>query len=214
MRAHCAGHANSAFPTPERRALDGFIQITEASTLGASPLAELTVPSPIHDIGEDTMTRHAQIPDSRITWPPRHSPSSSIVFAQNTIEIAAPPEKVWLALIDCVRWPSWYKHCADVSVLRGGPVLSAEGKFRFKTIGFYFEPDVVTFSPYRVLIWLAKGPAGTSGAHAWYIEPTPGGCRVVTEEAQRGFLLRSDVLLQGLVAHQFARAEFPDGSHH
>jgi hypothetical protein len=40
------------------------------------------------------MTRHAQIPDFRITWPPGHSPSSSIVFAQNTIEIAATPEKV------------------------------------------------------------------------------------------------------------------------
>jgi hypothetical protein len=136
------------------------------------------------------MTRHGQIPDSRITWPPGHSPSASIVFAQNTIEIAATPEKVWALLIDCVRWPSWYKHCADVSVLRGGPVLSAKGKFRFKTIGFYFEPDVVMFSPYRVLIWLARGPAGTSGAHAWYIEPTPGGCRVISEETQKGFLLR------------------------
>jgi hypothetical protein len=92
------------------------------------------------------MKRHAQIPDSRITWPPGYSPSSSIVFAQNTIEIAATTEKVWSLLIDCVRWPSWYKHCADVSVLRGGPVLSAKGKFRFKTIGFYFESDVVTFS--------------------------------------------------------------------
>jgi hypothetical protein len=40
-----------------------------------------------------------------------------------------------------------------------------------------------------MLIWAAKGPAGTSGAHAWYIEPTPGGCHVVTEEAQRGLLL-------------------------
>jgi hypothetical protein len=110
------------------------------------------------------MTRHAQIPDSRITWPPGHSPSSSIVLAQNTIEIAATPEKVWAPLIDCVSWPFWYKHCTDVSVLRGGPVLSAKGKFRFKTIGFYFEPDVVTFSPYRLLIWVAKGPVGTSGA--------------------------------------------------
>jgi hypothetical protein len=150
----------------------------------------LTAASSTHDTGEDTMTQHAQVPDSRITWPPGHSPSSSIVFAQNTIEIAAAPEKVWALLIDCVRWPSWYKHCTDVSVLRGESVLSAEGKFRFKTIGFYFEPDVVTFSPYRVLIWLAKGPAGTSGAHAWYIEQALGGCRVITEETQKGLLLR------------------------
>jgi hypothetical protein len=47
----------------------------------------------------------------------------------------------------------------------------------------------VTFRPNQMLIWAAKGPAGTSGAHAWYIEPTPGGCHVVTEEAQRGLLL-------------------------
>ncbi|MGA7807667.1 hypothetical protein [Bradyrhizobium sp.] len=41
----------------------------------------------------------------------------------------------------------------------------------------------------QMLIWSAKGPAGTSGSHAWYIEPTPGGCHVITEEAQRGLLL-------------------------
>jgi hypothetical protein len=93
------------------------------------------------------MTRHAQIPDSRIAWPPGDSPSSSIVFAQNTIEIGATAAKLWALLIDCVRSPSGHKHCADVSVLRGGSVLSAKAKFRFKTIGFYFEPDVVTFSP-------------------------------------------------------------------
>ena len=135
------------------------------------------------------MTKNAQIPDSRIIWPPKHSPASSRVFAQNTIEIAAAPETVWSLLIDCVKWPSWYKHCSDVSVLKGGPLLSANSQFRFKTLGFYFEPEIVTFRPNQMLIWSAKGPAGTSGAHAWYIEPTPGGCHVVTEEAQRGLLL-------------------------
>jgi uncharacterized membrane protein len=141
------------------------------------------------EIGESDMTKNAQIPDSRIIWPPEHSPASSRVFAQNTIDIAATPETVWSLLIDCVKWPSWYKHCFDVSVLKGGPLLSANSQFRFKTLGFYFEPEIVTFMPNQMLIWSAKGPAGTSGAHAWYIEPTPGGCHVVTEEAQRGLLL-------------------------
>jgi len=135
------------------------------------------------------MTKNAQIPDSRIIWPPEHSPASSRVFAQNTIDIAATPETVWSLLIDCVKWPSWYKHCSDVSVLKGGPLLSANSQFRFKTLGFYFEPEIVTFMPNQMLIWSAKGPAGTSGAHAWYIEPTPGGRHVVTEETQRGLLL-------------------------
>jgi hypothetical protein len=135
------------------------------------------------------MTQSAQIPDPRIIWPKGRGPTGSSVFAQNIIEIAATPNTAWSLLIDCVKWPSWYKHCADVSVLRGGPVLSADSKFRFKTIGFYFEPEIETFQPSRMLVWSAKGPAGTSGAHAWHIEPTPGGCRVITEEAQRGLLL-------------------------
>jgi hypothetical protein len=141
------------------------------------------------DDSRNVMTKNVQIPDSRIVWPPHYAPASSIVFAQNNIDIAATPERVWSLLIDCVQWPSWYKHCTDVSMLRGGPLLSAQSKFRFKTLGFYFEPDIETFEPFKTLIWSAKGPAGTRGAHAWYIERKTGGCRVITEEAQRGVLL-------------------------
>jgi hypothetical protein len=146
-----------------------------------------------------------QIPDSRIIWPPEHLPASSMVFAQNTIEIAATPDTVWSLLIDCVKWPLWYKHCSDVSVLRGGPLLGIHSKFRFKALRFYFEPEIETFEPSRMLVWSAKGPAGSSGAHAWYIEPTPGGCRVITEEAQRGlflFFLRSYTRGVLLTSHQ------------
>jgi hypothetical protein len=111
----------------------------------------------------NVMTKNVQIPDSRIVWPPHYAPASSNVFAQNSIDIAATPERVWSLLIDCVQWPSWYKHCADVSILRGGPLLSAQSKFRFKTLGFYFEPDIKTFEPFKMLIWSAKGPAATPG---------------------------------------------------
>lgn len=145
------------------------------------------------------------VSDSRIKWPRGHSPGSSVVFAQNTIEIAAPTDTVWSLLIDCVKWPSWYKHCADVSVLRGGPLLGANSKFRFKTLQFYFEPEIETFDSDRMLVWSAKGPAGTSGAHAWYIESTSGGCRVITEEAQKGiflFFVRSRARRTLLAAHE------------
>ncbi len=135
------------------------------------------------------MPEHPQLPDGRIAWPREHEPSSALVFAQNTIDVAASAQTAWSLLINCVRWPRWYKHCTDVSILRGGPSLSAGSQFRFKTLGFYFEPEIVTFEPDRLLVWSAKGPAGTSGAHAWFIEPTRGGCRVITEESQRGALL-------------------------
>jgi hypothetical protein len=68
-----------------------------------------------------------------------------MVFAQNIVDIAASPETVWSQLVDCVAWPQWYKHCSDVSMLRGGSRLNSESKFRFKTLGFYFEPEIVTF---------------------------------------------------------------------
>lgn len=139
--------------------------------------------------GEHFMAKEMLRPDPRIVWPPKHQPTSAMVFAQNIIDIAAAPNAVWSQLIDCVAWPSWYKDCSDVSTLRGGPLLSAHSKFRFKTLGLYFEPEVVTFEPQRMLVWSAKGPAGTSGSHAWYIESTPVGCRVTTEEAQSGWAL-------------------------
>ncbi len=129
-----------------------------------------------------------QIPDPRISGLPGHAPGSSSVFAQNVIDIPASLEVVWSRLIDCVEWPRWYNHCADVSVLRGGSRLTADAKFRFKTLRFYFEPEIDVFEPFRMLVWSAKGPLGSSGAHAWYIEPLPGGRRVITEETQRGLL--------------------------
>ena len=135
------------------------------------------------------MTKLSQTPDPRITWPTEHAPASAMVFAQNVVDVAATPETVWSQLVDCVAWPQWYKHCSDVSILRGGSLLSANSKFRFKTLGFYFEPEIVMFEPHRRLVWSAKGPAGASGSHAWYIEPRPGGCRVITEESQIGWVL-------------------------
>ena len=135
------------------------------------------------------MPNSAQCPDPEIVWPPNHSPASAVVFTHNSVDIQAPPQKVWSLLIDCVAWPRWYKKCSDVSILKGDANLEAGSKFRFKTLRTYFEPDVITFDACRMLVWSAKGPAGTSGSHAWHIESTAAGCRVVTEEAQKGLLL-------------------------
>ena len=53
-----------------------------------------------------------------------------------------------------------------------------------------YEPEITTFEPAHLLVWRADGPLGTSGAHAWHIELTGNnGCRVITEECQKGLLL-------------------------
>jgi len=41
------------------------------------------------------MTKIAQTPDARITWPAEHAPASAVVFAQNVVDIATAPEAVW-----------------------------------------------------------------------------------------------------------------------
>ena len=134
-----------------------------------------------------------QIPDPRIPWPTEHAPATARVFAQNIVDVAASPQAVWSQLIECIAWPQWYKHCSDVSILRGGPCLVADSQFRFKTLGFYFEPEVVTFEPHQTLVWSAKGPAGTSGSHAWYRRDTRRLSRHHGRVAERpaSFLLRS-----------------------
>jgi hypothetical protein len=68
-----------------------------------------------------------------------------------------------------------------------------------------FEREIVTFEPHRMLVWSAKGPAGTSGSHAWYIEPSPRGCRLITEESQIGlflFFLRTRTRDRLLTSHE------------
>ncbi|WP_113891168.1 SRPBCC family protein [Roseiarcus fermentans] len=75
------------------------------------------------------MPSDAQTPNRRIVWPRQHSPSSAVVFAHNTVDIRASPQRVWSLLIDCVAWPRWYKHCSDVSILRGGAALQAGANF-------------------------------------------------------------------------------------
>jgi len=151
------------------------------------------------------MTAIKQVPDAAMIWPSGNSPAESGVFAQNVIEVRAKPETVWSLLVDCAKWPRWYRHCADVSILRDGSTLREHSKFRFKTLNLYFEPEVTVFEPQRMLVWFAKGPLGSSGAHAWRIEPIRDGCRVITEETQRGIpsrLLGWHTRKRLLLAHQ------------
>lgn len=117
---------------------------------------------------------HFLVSAARIIWSLENAPATAVVFAQTIIEIAATADKVWSLWIDCIRWPNWYKHCSEVSIVRGGPLLDGSSKFRFKTLRLVFEPEITMFEPARILVWMAKGPLCTRGAHAWYIEPTAG----------------------------------------
>jgi uncharacterized protein YndB with AHSA1/START domain len=121
-----------------------------------------------------------------IIWPERFKPENCPVHAVNSIDIAAPPEKVWEWLIVPESWPQWYANSSNVVI--DGP-LEPGKRFQWRTFGVTIQTEVQEFVPYERLAWHATGFL-LDVYHAWLIEPTPTGCHVVTEETQHGVMPR------------------------
>lgn len=133
--------------------------------------------------------------DDAIIWPPRFAPANCPIHVRNEIEIAAPAEVAWAWLVRAERWPSWYANSADVRFLDGAPPdLAAGTRFRWRTFGVTITSTVREHEPPARLAWDAYS-FGVEAYHAWLITPTAGGCRVLTEETQHGFLARLGALV-------------------
>jgi hypothetical protein len=124
-----------------------------------------------------------------INWPEEFDPEKSKFFVHNEIEIAAPPEAVWKILIDAMAWESWYIGAKNVSFVNAGEaVLQADSRFNWETMGLKFPNTTIKeFEPYRLLAWESRIKS-IQGYHVWLIIPTEKGCKVITEEAQNGWL--------------------------
>ncbi len=131
-------------------------------------------------------------------WPSGLKPESVAVYARNEIEIAAAPERVWRWLVGGERWPQWYGNCTSFRYIdergapgeediRGGPDLTADRSFEWRTFGARVRSVVLVFDPCRELGWDARA-TGLYAYHGWMLEPAGAGCRVITEETQRGWL--------------------------
>ncbi len=127
-------------------------------------------------------------------WPSGMEPGSVPVHAYNEIEIAASPERVWRWLIRAARWPQWYGNCAELRFVGDGgpgaslsPDLRPGRSFEWRTFGARVRSRVVIFEPHRELGWDARS-IGLYAYHGWTLEPRGAGCRVVTEETQRGWV--------------------------
>ncbi len=130
-----------------------------------------------------------------IQWPAEFAPSGSPVFVSNAIEINASPEKVWFWLTNAATWHQWYCNASAVQLLHPpGQKLQAATSFKWKTFGAHLQSSVIEFQPYERLAWDARG-TGILAYHAWLIIPNVHGCRVITEETQRGWLCRLGNLL-------------------
>jgi hypothetical protein len=132
--------------------------------------------------------------DPAIRWPDRFSPDRAPVHVVNAITIRASPETVWKVLIRAVDWHGFYANASKVVIEGGGADLSDEARFTWRTFGVDLETQVQEFEPFERIAWLARGSL-IEAYHAWLIVPTPGGCRVITEETQHGIAAHAGRLI-------------------
>jgi uncharacterized protein YndB with AHSA1/START domain len=119
-------------------------------------------------------------------WPDEARPEVSPVYSRREVEVAAPVATVFAWLTHAERWPEWYSQCGSVKILGGpAPVLGTGSHFRWSVLGVAVETTVEECDPPHRLAWRGTG-LGATAYHSWDIEPTPTGCRVITEETQRG----------------------------
>jgi hypothetical protein len=121
-----------------------------------------------------------------VRFPDAARPERSPVYAYNEIDVNAPPERVWAWLVRATRWPEWYANARDVHV-EGGAELVPGRRFDWITFGVRVHTVVEEHVPGERLSWSGRG-LGASAYHGWVIVPRAGGCRVITEETQRGLV--------------------------
>jgi hypothetical protein len=139
-----------------------------------------------------------QTAEDEIRWPPEFHPANVEVRARNEVQINASPEVVWAWLLRAPLWPDWYPNSAHVRLPGEADRDLALGmRFWWKTFGLNLVSEVKELTPCTRLAWNAKG-LGTSVYHAWLLRPVDGGCWVLTEENQHGWLCR---------LHKFLRPE-------
>ncbi|REA06150.1 SRPBCC domain-containing protein [Haloferax sp. Atlit-6N] len=116
---------------------------------------------------------------------------------ETSIDIDAPPERVWETLVDFDRYPEWNPFMR----IAGRPNEGATLTVHLRPPGgreSEFEPDVVHCEKHRELRWLGHlvFPGLFDGEHRFRLEPLDGGERTRFEHAETfsgvlaGLLLR------------------------
>src|SRR5205085_2632491 len=78
--------------------------------------------------------------------------------------------------------------CGRVRIVSGpAPVLGIGSHFRWTVLNVPVATTVEECDPPFRLAWSGTG-LGAAAYHSWDLEPTPRGCRVITEETQRGVI--------------------------
>lgn len=124
-----------------------------------------------------------------IDWPSQFNPKKAKFYVYNEIYINASPETVWNILIDAKQWHTFYKgvekpvQIMDTTHSR----LAQDVSFSLSTMGQNFMPTIKEFVPNERMAWEINTKK-IQAYHACIIVPTKTGCKLITPEAQNGFL--------------------------
>ena len=123
-----------------------------------------------------------------ISWPEAYIPEESKFFVHNEVDINATPETVWNILINAGEWEDYYKGASNLVLIDNTTgKLDENSVFTWKTMGLDFTSTILEFeAPYR-LSWESNKKT-IRGYHAWLIVRTENGVKLVTSEAQHGFM--------------------------
>ena len=136
-----------------------------------------------------TKTVERSYPNSKqINWPDSYAPEESKFFVHNEIFINAPPETVWDVLIKAKEWEDYYEGASDLVLIDNSTGrLNQNSIFTWKTMGLDFTSTIEEFEAPYCLSWASVNKS-IQGYHAWLIIPTENGSRLITSEAQHGFM--------------------------
>jgi hypothetical protein len=117
--------------------------------------------------------------------------SRSQFEVRHTVDIDAPPERVWDAVVDFAGYSAWNTQLAYLAgeVKPGGQLhlkLSVEG-----TTPYEFKPVISHFEAHRRFAWIARTglPRLFDGEHFFELERLPSGAtRLTNREEYRGVL--------------------------
>jgi hypothetical protein len=118
-----------------------------------------------------------------VGFPPRRNIAT-------TIQIAAPPARVWSVLTDTKAYPTWNPEIATLNgELTPGAML--ENKQGYGKDQMVFWPTVLVVKPNQELRWLGhlSAPRLFDAEHYFLLRPDGGGTRFTQGEHFRGVLL-------------------------
>lgn len=110
------------------------------------------------------------------------------IHIERTIDINAPPERVWSVMMDVERWPEWTDSMKSVERLHSGEFgVGSKAKLKIRRSPNPNVWTVTELTPNRSFTWETNS-GGVKGVASHVIEPQGNGSKVTISVALSGIV--------------------------